>query len=92
MWGSLIKQAFKLISYVLRAKSNQPVQSADATLNILIAPVVRMVSVLLGYALSPIAHLDVLPGVRPDDLYKLAFGGVQTPGGADAAQWWHWMP
>ena len=59
----------------------------------LIAPsalIVRMVFILLGYALAPIADSTfgrALPGVRPDDLYKLALGGLHTHMNADTAKW-----
>ena len=56
--GRALYQSFSYITR--RRKSNQPVQSANPTFNLLLSPYVRMISILLATGLAEIAHIDLL--------------------------------
>ena len=49
--------------------------------------VTRLVTLTLTVALSGVAHIDTLPGLQPEQLFKIIWAGLQGVQSPEALHW-----
>lgn len=60
--------------YTLRSKGNQPVQSVDPAVSLMLQEMVRLVAEIIQQALLPHVVFASMPGMKPEDIFERVFG------------------